>query len=315
MSYPAYLDDKYGQPENVSDRWVAWFHRCPQETRIGRGKQYPMLLLSLLSGWLNCKACGFKQHVKGAGAEGAQQRVTKSMAEAVEQASAFAQALRPASEDDLVWQYLTETRNLTQDEISHYGILTGTTISHLYQYAVVPIYEEGDMVSWHARDCRSDLGDNDPARTRPRWLSPAADDKCYSRRTVVWGIDRVTAGEDVYLCEGMFDAMFFDRGLAYMGPVPTEVQVRKIVDREPGRIVICSDWDTDPDDIAKAIRRTDRYVPVVDWREAKLPKLTAHAKDYGELLKAGMRWADNQTCYYLRFSDDDAERWWLDMED
>lgn len=334
---PDNLTQTYGDPVSCSGDWVTWFHRCPQEAKVGHGKKYPMLLYNLRSGWLSCKACGHKRKIRGGGADIMAARVVVTQAEASE-----------AVKDDLSgcvsvngspWIYATTERGFTEEEVDRYGFLTaGKDHYWLKDYLVIPIFEGGEMVSWHARDCHpdtKDLPDGHGVRLskgRPRWLSPKAGSKAFSRRTVVWGIDRVEQGGPVYVCEGIMDAAFFDHGVAYMGPVPTEVQVAKILDRKPKVVILCPDYDTDPKLILQAFRKLDRYVEVWWPRQQQPPVHTGAAypterqqwldeiptlehdwKDYGEYMKKGLRFFNGSVIPAALA--DKGDLWWLDMKD
>jgi len=327
---PGALTDRYGAPETITSRWASFFHRCPAEASMGRG-QYPMLLYNIESGWLICKACGHKAKAASGSAVPPQKPI--SAEEAANGTSWIRESGKLASQ--LVGQ--PPLRSRTEREIEEHRIVVS---GQMPDYLIFPITHNGLAVSWHARDIREEtwrLSDRDrevgPGPVRKRWLSPSATDLGWSRRSCLWGYDRIEPNDVVFLCEGIFDALYFDTGVAYMGPVPTETQVMQVLDKRPRAIVICSDKDMDPEIIRRAVRSKDRYVPVVvpgepdelgvlpgpvpqlgekvSYRRADESVWTEVIKDYGGRFGAGLRFVDFTEIPVDLVGSGDL--WWMDM--
>jgi hypothetical protein len=330
MRVPDSILDRYGQPENVSGKWANFYHRCAEERGVGGGKLYPMLLYNLESGWVVCKACGHKARGDASDDADGMQSQAPYLGEVSEAAAQSLRGARALTQSEEVSRCLIKDRGFTWEELQQYGVMTGDDNdpgSRFYRYAIFPLYHEGELVSWHARDCllrTRQLGDNHPHRRllvdrghgsyhydRKRWLSPAGRERLWSRRQCWWGLDRVERGDVVFICEGIMDAAYFSTGCAYMGPVPTEVQVAQLLDRGPASIFVCADRDMDRDLIVKAIRAKDKYITVIA-SGSPIPKLSVEYPDYGAMLAKGLRYSpeEGETSTSLR-----SEMWWLDMED
>lgn len=164
-------------------------------------------------------------------------------------------------------------------------------------YVVFPLMENDEWVSWQGRWYKGDaaLKTRYPDKWKDhRWESPHKDEGWRTTKECVWGLDRIIAGEPVYVCEGLFDAIYFERGVGLMGWWPTETQIIKILDRRPSRVTICFDRDPessdmDPDKAARRFRKYDREL------EVTIEPPPPEYEDYGEMVQAGRRhWHEAQ---------------------
>ena len=116
---------------------------------------------------------------------------------------------------------------------------------------------------------------------KPKWLFPPKGLTVASPSTTVWGLDRVGENEEVWITEGIFDAISV-KGVAVFGKNPKPLQIRQILAKNPKRIVIA--FDTDAIENAERLQRQLRgLVPTV----IELPP-KGH-NDFGELLPEGYR--------------------------
>ncbi len=285
----AHLPDKvlaeFGEPETRSATWASWKHGCPTE-----GKRYNGLLYSFRTGWLMCRACGLRKGPQQLGHRPDPVRIQPpSVARARELMPEVWHA--PSFEQGYdVWKYLHCKRGMTREEIAEH-VLVNPLVS---DYATFPIMEDGVMVSWHARYCGL-AQDEGGAPWIKRYLSPFTPDEGWLQTAeTCWGLDRIDAGYPVYVTEGIFDALYFTRGVAFMGGGGhggnsvgcTEQQRIKVLDRNPSRVIIV--LDDDEAGRARIPARIRDWKRLNRWMDVRVmaPK---GGKDFGALVAEGKR--------------------------
>jgi hypothetical protein len=312
---PEALIRKYGQPHSVGSSWITFFHRCPAEAKMGGSKSYAMLCYSVNSGWLNCKACGFKMksHSGSIALTEARPAPTNVSSSEAMKRLIKEENLVPVVRGTKQWEYLSQ-RGLTAEEILAAAPLF-KVCGWMSRYVLFPIIESGQMVTFHGRDCDPSthtLPDECRKSGPPRYLSPKSGPGILTKRQCVWGIDRLNYDYPIVLCEGIFDALAFDNGVAYMGPVPSEVQIAKISAKAPpGRLltyVTAVDAKVDASMVQRAVRAGDTFA---QFREP--PSLDVFRdKDFGDMLRRGHRWSRKLEGYNALDKVSD-ELWFLDL--
>ena len=273
-----------GAPKTDGPDWAAW--TCPW-----CASEYHTLLLNKRTGWTGCTACGRSHRDKGEASHQARNAATRfalaykpvpkvsvNVAEMV--------AEKPISHE--VYDYLQLLRGLYKKEITDYvRFVKDAPLRH----AVFPIWEDGEPVSWHGRSVETEeelRGKHGEQWKRFRHSSPARDSGWLSTKKTVWGLDRMRAGSPVYVCEGIFDALYFPTGVALMGYFPCEAQIVKIIDRLPSEVIIALDRDVSREkqnQFVAAFKSFHRAMPV---SVAAPPE----SGDWGDLVKEGKRHAD-----------------------
>jgi hypothetical protein len=173
-------------------------------------------------------------------------------------------------------------RGLREEEIAAYCVED----PDLPDWVIFPVEEDGKTVFWHARHLGlPSEGPGFAQETRSKYLSPRGGSGWIASHKAVWGLDRISPGEQVNLCEGIFDALAFPRGVAMLGPFLHEDQVVRILDRKPGRLLLCPDRRGDTGDVD--------WNQTQGWRRTvnKLSKIEVFVvvpppglKDWGETL-------------------------------
>jgi len=165
-----------------------------------------------------------------------------------------------------IFSYLL--KRLTAAHIEEYGVSVSPQLPH----RVVFPHDRGFDYFWAARATVS---------MRPKWLFPPKRLTAASPSSAVWGIDRIRDGEEIWIAEGIFDAISV-KGVAIFGKTPHPIQIRQILSKAPRRIVIAFDRDA-VDSSEKLQRQLRGLVPT----SIILPP-NKH-KDFGELLPEGFR--------------------------
>lgn len=169
-------------------------------------------------------------------------------------------------EQEWAKQFLHE-RGLTIGEMVHYRICTSPTLP---SRVVFPEYIGNTVAFWSARTTKKE---------RPKWLFPKTGETLKRKSESVWGLGAKKKGSDIWITEGVFDAIAVS-GVAVYGKVPSNIQLQMILEKEPVRIVIGLDRDAEAEAERLALRLKG-IVPV----DIQLPR----ASDYGAYLKAGWR--------------------------
>jgi hypothetical protein len=158
------------------------------------------------------------------------------------------------------WKYLIFNRGFNASHIKDYGLAfiderlcnycygskevdneqcpscKGTGNNRYYGRIFIPTYEGNRLVYFQARD----FLDREKA---PRYLNPKV-----PRTQVVYFLDRIIAGQRVYIFEGPIDAMYFGgASVAVMGNRISTPQIKKILSKNPSEIVFVPDKDSNPD--------------------------------------------------------------------
>jgi hypothetical protein len=254
--------DRFGEPEGLSRDWASWQHDCADS-------KYHPLLYSFRTGWLHCQVCGFKMGP----------RQLDARPEKVSLPAPVAKLLReetPAWNPPTINQaaYLT-SRGLHEWEAAELCVAN----PYKPNFATFRLVEDGQWVGWHARLIPG--GEN-----VQRWVSPAASEGWASTKETCWGLDRIVADHPVYVAEGIFDALYFEHGVALMGVASTEMQRIKVLDRLPSKVILVVDMDVTQTALFEELqrwRRLNRWITV--------EHLYPHdgAEDFGRLLQDGER--------------------------
>jgi hypothetical protein len=200
------------------------------------------------------------------------------------------------------WREL-ETHAGAHNYVRDRGVVTHETMDHfcvsgdMPDRVVIPIIEDGVLVAWQARALEDENGKR---LVEPKYVSGATKDGWLRTTECVWGLDRMVPGEHVWVCEGIFDALYFPQGVAIHGSSASEIQILKVLDRMPSSVTVVLDID-DGDTITSLQTRGltemerwsayNRYI-TVDWLapEWDARETTPEHWDFGELLERGERW-------------------------
>lgn len=164
-------------------------------------------------------------------------------------------------------------RGLTEDEIVSFGVCVRRGYPN---YMVFPDLEGGLSRFWCARNILSG---------KYKWMFPAVGETSLRKSEAVWGLPLQQKGGEVWITEGIFDAVAVS-GVAIYGKVPSASQIRAILRLGPTKLVIGLDNDAKQEalDLQAALRA------VVSTYIQHPPE---SVKDYGELLKKGIRRISN----------------------
>lgn len=172
--------------------------------------------------------------------------------------------------------YLTKERGLTPGEITEHVVFD----PELPDHAVFPLREDGQVVGWQAR--RIDDGE-------PKYTSGRTADGWLPAHKTAWGLDRIHPGRPAYLCEGIFDALYFPHGVAILGSRLHETQMVKVLDRKPSMIYFCYDLPFEA-------KRHEQWFDVFRSLNRELVlgiRLPSTGKDFGERVAQGERDDEN----------------------
>ncbi|MHA2064658.1 MAG: hypothetical protein ACXABY_09820 [Candidatus Thorarchaeota archaeon] len=256
MDVPESLLTEQGPPDSISGDWATWKHNC------GAGS-YATLLYSFKSGWAFCKGCSFKRFY-----------LSKQRRAHVVIGRIGTPRLALEDVSGIRHEYLRYRGVRTTEE----GFFGERFTDKAYVY--IPIVEDGLMVSYQKRHLLK------VQHEQYRYVGAPISEGWMGQSECVWGLDRIVPMEPVYICEGVFDALYFPTGVAVLGRELNEAKVVKILDRQPSKVVLCPDERSDIQLARwmKEVRKQDSHVPV-EIRCASLLGL----KDFGDLVKRGER--------------------------
>ena len=122
-----------------------------------------------------------------------------------------------------VYSYL-KARGLDESVFSKFKIFYNFQNKRIY----FPVYENGNLIFYSGRSIEK----NNPLR----WLNSGG-----ASSGPLWGIERTN--EQIYLFEGIFDAILHTSGVAIFGNILRENQIKKIIARNYYKIIIVGDGD------------------------------------------------------------------------
>jgi hypothetical protein len=127
------------------------------------------------------------------------------------------------------YNYLKQ-RGITDEMIEKYGMgfcdrgkFTGRVI--------IPSYDsEGELTYFIARSWNP--------HTKAKYMNPEA-----SKDEIIFNESLIDWDKDVYLCEGVFDALFLPNSIAMLGKHMSELLLNTLYEKAKGNIIICLDSD------------------------------------------------------------------------
>jgi hypothetical protein len=258
---------RFGEPEGLSRDWARWRHSCASD-------EYTPLLYSFRSGWLHCQLCGFKMGP----------RQLDTVPEKISLPAPVAKMLR---EETPTWNPPTkqQTEYLMQRGLQEWEAAELCVHNpHQPYYAVFRLIEDGQWVGWHGRK----IAEKGPLGVIQghRWISPAAHEGWASTKETCWGLDRIVADYPVYVCEGIFDALYFEHGVALMGVASTEIQRIKVLDRLPSKVILVLDADISARAFSMALAS---WKSLNRWITIEIMHPPAGVSDFGQLVEKGER--------------------------
>lgn len=137
-----------------------------------------------------------------------------------------------------IYSYM-KARYITRTRCAEIGIGYVEGNIKLANYAIMPITEFGREVYWVARTFRG---------SNPKEISPTNEQVIYPRRELVYGLDEVQAGREVWVVEGIFDAERLRATcgvttVAILGSNVSDHQIGKILAAKPSHIHALFDGD------------------------------------------------------------------------
>jgi len=160
-------------------------------------------------------------------------------------------------------------RGMRLDEIRRCGCLLSPDLPY---YVIFP-HEGGVEYFWAARAIAP--------RMRPKWLFPANGETRGSKSSVLWGMMRQRRNGEIWLCEGVFDALAVD-GVASYGKAVSARQLATVLAYNPTRVVVA--FDRDAREEAEKLQVKLRGIVLTSVIPPEKPY-----KDYGEKLAIGWR--------------------------
>jgi len=270
MNLPTSLTNKLGTPAYVSGEFVGWTH-CYEG--------WTSLVWRIGSRYARCQNCGMRFNV-----EGSFKKAPSILDKQIE-----AWRVKPdwRSVSDSHWPsgaYLRGRGLVTAEMDEHF-----CTDSENPGYVIAPIEQDGVVVQWHGRRIRPG---------KPKYISGQSKDGWMYQGECVWGLDRVIADQPVYVCEGIFDALYFPTGVAIMGGEIQPAKAVKILDRCPSRVVLCLDKVVQPFPIGHELAGAEEMFKDPDKEWAWIQAFQIHdihmevqilyppegSKDFGEQL-------------------------------
>lgn len=133
------------------------------------------------------------------------------------------------------YNYLKQ-RGITDEMIEKYGMgfcdkgkFTGRVI--------IPSYDsEGELTYFIARSWNP--------HTKAKYMNPEA-----SKDEIIFNESLIDWDKDVYLCEGVFDALFLPNSIAMLGKHMSELLLNTLYDKAKGNIIIALDGDAFQDGV------------------------------------------------------------------
>lgn len=256
---PPVLLERYGEPERSGD-WYRW--------SLGRGGSEDVLLWKPGMAYALDKATGRRVWT------GEKAMPSIGLPDGVRGSIDWSVFRAPTGERRA---YL-KARGLTEEEIGLYGLEDPEEPLEV----VLPVLEDGKACCWQARR----IDDGHPKYRTPRGVATGK---------YVWGLDRVHPGQTVYVCEGVFTALHFPRGVATLGRRITGTQAVKVLDRCPSLVLFCCDRDREGSE--EELRRKEWETRNVFKRLTGKDRIgwlfpPVGTKDFGELLARGLRWKE-----------------------
>lgn len=255
---------RYGEPEWTGNRYV-W--------RLRRGGSQDEIHFK--PGWRYAYDKQTGQPILKAPIEHHTHKVFKSRLKDPAAMREFIASLELCPMDDLECKYL-KARGWEDEEIQEWARVH----PDFRDRVIFPIVEDGVMVAYQSRLIYDYQNAYKGAPTQDGWMP--------SHETC-WGLDRLIPGKPAYLCEGIFDALYFPYGVAHLGSKLHNTQVVKVLDRKPSRIVLVLDRD-DPDTMSRFYDDRLRVIKLLNSKidvEFVLPE--EDSKDFGDEVMKGRR--------------------------
>jgi DNA primase len=122
------------------------------------------------------------------------------------------------------------SRGITDEMCERYGIGL-TTTGNFSGRVVIPSYDKnGELNYFVARSWNP--------RAKQKYMNPKAE-----KDKIIFNENLIDWEKDIYLCEGMFDAIFLPNAIPMLGKHLSELLFSTIYEKAKGDIIICLDGD------------------------------------------------------------------------
>lgn len=145
----------------------------------------------------------------------------------------------------------------------------------------IPFYMNGKLVFFQARDI---LGPelffkvHKRKKKYQKYLNP----KGIQKSQIIYNYDYIKKGKDVVVVEGPFDAMTVNNGIAMLGHTISKAQARKIIDKQPKKIIFIPDNDkAGQDTLERNIKTVRELAPDLEVGYYELDKRYKDANEAG----------------------------------
>jgi len=123
-----------------------------------------------------------------------------------------------------------KSRGITDEMCEKYGIGL-TSIGSFAGRVVIPSYDkDGDLNYFVARSWNP--------RAKQKYMNPKAE-----KDKIIFNENLIDWDKDIYVCEGMFDAIFLPNAVPMLGKHLSELLFTTIYEKAKGDVIICLDGD------------------------------------------------------------------------
>lgn len=137
----------------------------------------------------------------------------------------FGEETRPITPNDKIYISYLKKRHFTDDMIKELKIF----INHKERRITFPVYENGKLIFYAARS----IDKENPIR----WLNSLG-----ASSHPIWNLENVR--DEIWIFEGIFDAVrIWPKGIAIFGLTLRDEQLKKIIDKNPYKVVVIGDGD------------------------------------------------------------------------
>lgn len=241
------LEEILGEPEKVYDTKLQYGYNCPQ---CGIGQKKGNLEVSLEKHLFHCWSCGDVNNMHGPlgklidiyGSKKQKKVYNLLQPEEFKPKEKRKDRLRLPEgftlfkDSSLIYpvrrqayNYLKQ-RGITDEMIEKYGMgfcdrgkFTGRVI--------IPSYDsEGELTYFIARSWNP--------HTKAKYMNPEVE-----KDIIIFNESLIDWEKDIYLCEGVFDALFLPNSIAMLGKHMSDLLLNTLYEKANGNIIICLDAD------------------------------------------------------------------------